>query len=47
MKHQSSPLCLYHDILITIYIYILKQTTLNESKILEQTSYNKDMIWES
>ena len=27
--------------------YILTQTTLNESKIPEQTSYNKDMIWES
>ena len=45
MKHHTSPLCLYHDILITIYI--LTQTTLNESKIPEQISYNKDMIWDS
>ena len=35
MKHQTSPLCLYHDIPDN---YILTQTTLNESKIPEQIS---------
>ena len=43
MKHQTSPLCLYHDILITIYSHRQHY----ESKIPEQISYNKDMIWES